>query len=410
MRVCMITHSLYESDGRVMRYAEALAARGDEVEVIALRKAGKPAEETIAGVKVYRVQFRSFTEKSKFSFFKQISLFFVKSFWFVSRRHLRKPYDLLHVHSIPDNLVFAAWLPKLMGAKMILDIHDILPELYASKFQVSQESVGFKIMLEVERRSIAFSDHVIIANHLWRDRLIGRSLTSDKCTVFLNYPDRTIFRPASGKAPSEKFIIIYPGTLNQHQGLDVAIRAFNRIKDKAPHAEFHIHGEGRTQDSLMRLVQELDLGDRVRFKPMLPLREIAKVMATADLAVVPKRKDSFGNEAFSTKILEFMSVGVPVIVSDTAIDKYYFNRDVVTFFQDGNVGDLEEKMLLLINDSALRLQMVREGEAFVQGFDWESKKPIYLALVDSLVWGSVTGPTPELIETSQSATDHRTTV
>jgi hypothetical protein len=66
--------------------------------------------------------------------------------------------------------------------------------------------------------------------------------------------------------------------------------------------------------------------------------------------------------------------------------------------------------LLLINDSALRLQMVREGEAFVQGFDWESKKPIYLALVDSLVWGSVTGPTPELIETSQSATDHRTTV
>jgi glycosyltransferase involved in cell wall biosynthesis len=413
MRVCMITHSLYESDGRVMRYAEALAARGDEVEVIALRKAGKPAEETIAGVRVFRVQSRSFTEKSKFSFFKQVLMFFMKSFWFVSKRHLQQRYDLLHVHSIPDNLVFVAWLPKLMGAKMILDIHDILPELYASKFGVAQRSLGFKAMLALERSSIAFCDHVIIANHLWQERLLSRSLKNGKCSVFLNYPDRQIFKRAASKDRSDKFIIIYPGTLNQHQGLDVAIRAFNRIKDKAPHAEFHIHGEGRTQDSLVKLVEELKLGDRVRFKPMLPLREIARVMANADLAVVPKRKDSFGNEAFSTKILEFMSVGVPVIVSDTKIDKYYFNDDVVTFFNDSQENDLENKMLLLINDAELRRQKAENALTFVEVFDWESNKKIYLGLVDSLVQGPVKSEVPatRLEETTaETASNQRTLV
>lgn len=68
----------------------------------------------------------------------------------------------------------------------------------------------------------------------------------------------------------------------------------------------------------------LQLSDRILIKPPYPLREIAFVMANADLGVVPKRNDSFGGEAFSTKILEFMALGIPVVVADTKIDKCYF--------------------------------------------------------------------------------------
>jgi glycosyltransferase involved in cell wall biosynthesis len=383
----MVTHSLYESDGRVMRYAEALAARGDEVEVMALRKEGKPKEEVIGGVRVFRIHMRTFKEKRRGSFLKGVSMFLLKAWWRLTIRHLRKPYDLFHIHSIPDFLVFAALLPKLAGAKVILDIHDILPELYASKFGVSERSLGFKIMLVLERASTAFANHVIIANHIWQDRLLSRSLTSSKCTVFLNYPDRSIFHPRKRSGKSDEFVILYPGTLNQHQGLDVAIRAFSFIKDKAPNAVFHIYGEGRTQDVLMRLVEDLRLQDRVRFKPMLPSREIAHVMANADLAVVPKRKDSFGNEAFSTKILEFMAVGVPVIVSNTKIDQHYFNESVVKFFQDGDASELAHGMLMLMGDAAVREHMVRNASQFVRSFYWEANKDEYLDLVDAVVLG-----------------------
>src|SRR5689334_14902315 len=112
MRICMVTHSLYESDCRVMRYAELLAARGDEVDILALRKEGKAKEEVIAGVRVFRIHERSFREKNKASFLKGVSTFFIKAAWLLTKWHLRKPYDFLHVHSIPDYMVFVALVPK----------------------------------------------------------------------------------------------------------------------------------------------------------------------------------------------------------------------------------------------------------------------------------------------------------
>jgi glycosyltransferase involved in cell wall biosynthesis len=384
----MVTHSLYESDGRVMRYAEALAARGNEVEVFALQKKGKPKEEMIAGVHVFRIHARTFEEKKKAAFLVDVGLFFLKTFWIITWRHLRKPYDLLHIHSIPDFMVFVGIVPKLTGAKIILDIHDILPELYASKFKVGERSVGFRTMLVLERASAAFANHVIIANHIWRDRLIDRCISPSKCTAVLNYPDESIFHPMLRDRDSESLTILFPGTLNHHQGLDVAIRAFAKVKDKVSKVFFHIYGEGRSRNTLAKLVVDLNLQGRVLFESMVPIREIAHVMANADLAVVPKRGDSFGNEAFSTKILEFMSVGVPVIVSNTKIDKFYFNDSVVKFFQDGDESDLAKTMLQLINDSELRKQMVENASKFVRGFSWDANQHVYLELVDSLVSGN----------------------
>jgi len=383
-----------------MRYAESLAARGDEVDVIGLKKEGTPAEETIAGVRVFRIQERTFQEKRKISFLKGISTFFLKAAWLVTKRHLRNRYDLFHIHSIPDFMVFVALIPKLLGAKVILDMHDIVPELYASKFDVSENSIGFRSMLALERASTAFADHVIIANHIWRDRVLSRSVNAtSKCTVLLNYADRTIFHPGLRRRSGEEFIILYPGTLNRHQGLDVAIRAFAKIAAEEPRAVFHIHGEGRTQDMLIKLVEELGLQKRVLFKPMLPIREIAPVMANADLAIVPKRKDSFGNEAFSTKILEFMSSGVPVIVSDTKIDKYYFNNSVVNFFRDGDDDDLAQTISLLIANQGIRERMIKNAAEFVGSFDWEANKATYINLVNLLVYGNTAAERSEGIST-----------
>jgi hypothetical protein len=115
---------------------------------------------------------------------------------------------------------------------------------------------------------------------------------------------------------------------------------------------------------------------------LLPLTEISAVMANADVGVVPKRKDSFGNEAFSTKILEFMAVGVPVIVSDTKIDKYYFDESLVTFFQSDDEKHLADRMLLLIQDGKLRSRLVSNAEEFIKKNNWEVKKAEYLKLVD----------------------------
>jgi glycosyltransferase involved in cell wall biosynthesis len=177
--------------------------------------------------------------------------------------------------------------------------------------------------------------------------------------------------------------------------LDIAIKAFHVIRDDAPEAEFHIYGAGGEKGSLAGLVKELGLQDRVFIKPSLPLEKIVKVMAAADIGVVPKRNDPFGGEAFSTKILEFMSLGVPVIVSRTRIDTYYFNDTVVKFFAPDDVMDLAKSMLNMVKDRGMRKNLVDNALKFVEDFSWDKRKWEYLGLADRLTGRSVTEKIPQ---------------
>jgi glycosyltransferase involved in cell wall biosynthesis len=107
-------------------------------------------------------------------------------------------------------------------------------------------------------------------------------------------------------------------------------------------------------------------------------------MAEADAGIVPKRAESFGNEAFSTKIPEFMAVGVPIIASSTKIDRYYFNDSQILFFKSEDVDDLASKMGMLIEDPELRSRLVENGDAYIRENNWDVKRNEYFELLRSL--------------------------
>jgi glycosyltransferase involved in cell wall biosynthesis len=393
LRVCMLGYAFYESDTRILQYATALATRGDAVDVIALKRDDSlPEFEVLDGVAVHRIQSRTVNEKGLFSYAYRILRFLVCATLFLRRKHRERPYDIVHVHNVPDFLVFAAVFARWKGVPIILDIHDLLPEFYASKFNVGHRSILFRLITLVERWSAAFATHVIIANHLWRDRLVARSSQSEKCSVVRNHPDLDIFVAQSRQERSrdKKFLLTYPGSLNWHQGLDVAIRAFARVSDQVPDAEFHIYGEGPAKPSLIELANKLGMQNRVLFHDFLPSRDIARVMAVTDMAIEPKRATSaFGNEALSTKILEFMALGVPVIASKTLIHAYYYGDSIVQYYENDDEGELAEQILRLKNDSGLRARLVASAKKYVQENSWEVRKHEYLELVDCLVYPEV---------------------
>lgn len=386
LNVCMVAYSFYEYDNRVMRYAEALAARGDHVDVIALMRNNSPAVETMNGVTVYRIQKREVNEWGRISYLWRLIAFFIRSSWFLLIKRNIKNYDLVHVHSVPDFEVFAAFSSKLRGAKVILDIHDIVPEFYASKFGVTKESVIFKALRLVERWSTKFADHVIIANHIWEKVITSRSVLPDKCSTYLNYPDSRIFNANLRTRDMDgRIIMMYPGSLNWHQGLDIAIKAFDLIKERTPEAEFHIYGSGPSRDKLELLIAERSLQDKVKLMAPTPIHEIAKTMVNADIGIVPKRNDSFGGDAFSTKIFEFMALGVPVIAANTRIDKYYFNDSLVKFFEAGDEQSLADAMLAMIRSRDLRNQLAANALTYIASQSWDIKRKDYYNLVDKLV-------------------------
>jgi glycosyltransferase involved in cell wall biosynthesis len=386
-RACIVSYSIYETDTRVFRYGKALAERGDEVDAIVLSGSRlSPVEETIDGVRVHRIQTREGNkERSKLSYLLPLLRFLVVAGWRIARMHAQRPYDLIHVHNVPDFLVFAALRPKLGGAKVILDIHDLVPEFFGSKFGAAKASNSLRLLKWMERASASFADHVIVANDLWLGKYASRSATPGKCSVLINYVDRQVFFSRPRLRKDKKLIVLFPGGLQWHQGLDIAIRAFNQLKDRLPQVEFHIYGEGNAKPGLVQLVHELGLEEKVRFFGLLSTTEIAEVMANADVGVVPKRADSFGNEAYSTKIMEFMSLGVPVVVSSTKIDRFYFNDSVVRFFESGNPDALAEAVVEVLQNNELRRRMIANALEYADQNSWQRRQGDYLELVDSLI-------------------------
>jgi glycosyltransferase involved in cell wall biosynthesis len=382
----MLAYTFYETDGRVRRYAEALVKRGDQVDAIALADGDKPNSEVMQGVHLFRIQKRVIDENGPVSYLIKLLVFFFRSAWVLTVRHLREPYAVIHVHSVPDFEVFATLIPRLMGARVILDIHDLVPEFYASKFKVGKRSLIFQLLVLLERLSIAYSNYVIISNHLWYKKLVRRSVRSGKCTTIINYPDLSIFRRRPRSIPpTGDFVMCYPGTLNWHQGLDVAIEAVSLLRDRAPTLKLLIVGDGPEREKLKGMIQEHHLEDRVFLKGFIPIEQVAEIMASVDLGVVPKRKDSFGNEAFSTKIMEFMAMNVPVVASRTRIDEYYFSEEMVQFFESDNAEDLAAKIFDLMQNPDRRIVLCDCSSEFIAHNNWDVKKHAYLDLVDRLV-------------------------
>lgn len=391
-RICMLCYSNYQTDARVTRYADSLAERGDHVDVISLRGTlHSPKEMKLGKVNLLCPQARvGKNEKSPVSFLLPLLRFLISSALLITRRHARERYDVLHIHNMPDFLVFAAWFPKLMGAKVVLDIHDIVPELYGSKFGTDNRSLTMSALKFVEYLAAKFSDHVIISNHLWQEKFAARTKSENKCSVFINNVDSRVFSPMPRTRNDGKIIVLFPGGLQWHQGLDIALRAFQEVSRKVPQAVFHIYGDGIMKPSLKSLATELGFNGNVRFFDPLPVKEIAKVMADADLGVVPKRADSFGNEAYSTKIMEFMSLGVPVVISNTKIDRFYFDDTVARFFESGDHDSLAAAMLSVLTNDAARSEMVSRANAYATRNSWESRKRDYLQLIDSVAAGRPT--------------------
>jgi glycosyltransferase involved in cell wall biosynthesis len=382
----MVTHSDYTRDARVTRYAEALAERGDRVHVLALQSApGLPREETIGKVNLVRLRPRFAKDgSSSISYLLPVMRFLTASSAWLAAHYGRERFDLLHIHNIPDFLVFAGLYPKIRGAKIILDIHDIVPEFYASKFSRGERSLGIHALKVMETLSAKVANHVIIANDLWLEKYRSRTGANGKCSVFINNVDTSIFRPRQRTRKDDKLIMIFPGGLQHHQGLDIAIRAFAKVRPQFHKLEFHIYGDGNMKDQLIALASELKQSDAVKFFKPLPVREVAEKMANADLGVVPKRADSFGNEAYSTKIMEFMALGIPVVVSKTRIDQFYFNNSVVRFFESGDPDSMAQAICELLTDREARQGLSQRGVAYAEANSWESRKTDYLNLVDNL--------------------------
>ncbi len=388
MNVGMIAYTFYETDNRVRRYAEELARLGHRVDMFALRKPGVPRHAMINGVHLHRVQYRQYNERSTLAYLYRTLLFMLRVGLWMIPYHVRRRYKLLHIHNVPDFHVFAGLFPRLLGARIILDIHDILPEFFCEKFGRESDSRLARMLRLTERVCVRFADHVIVANDLWRNKIMQRDqLPQDRCTALLNYPDpRYFLAPALG-SPNGRLTMIYPGTVSYLHGVDVAIRAVSVARKEFPDLELHIYANYGNLDyyhSLLDLQKRLGLDSNVFFHDPVPIEELGGIYSRATLGVVPKRGGIFSGEAFSTKILEFMAAGLPIVASRTKIDEFYFDDEMITFFEPENSDDMARSIVQLARNPQRLRSQVEHCRRFISDNTWDRKKALYVEIVNRL--------------------------
>ena len=387
-RLCMVVHAYYPlGETRVEREAFALLANGFNVDVICLKGAEEPAVELVDGVKVYRLPIGRRRGRGVITQFLEYLTFFVLSFVRLSKLYLRDRYEVIQVHNLPDFLVFAALIPKLSGAKIILDLHDLMPEFYSEKFQKPAESVAVRLIGLQERAACAFADKVITVTEIWRQALIKRGLPAGKVFVVMNLADTRYFHQNGTGMPTDnnRFDLIYHGIMGRRHGLDLALRAIDKVRKKEPNIHMTLHGGGEFRHRLEEMVTELGLENHVSFsRNFVPTFQLVELIKSADLGIVPYRNDVFTGGILPTKLMEYAALGIAAIAARTFCISEYFDETMVEFFEPGDVDELADKILLLSREPGKLLELAHNIDQFNEQYNWNEQSEKYVQFVIDL--------------------------
>jgi glycosyltransferase involved in cell wall biosynthesis len=386
--ICILLQNHYDLDIRVRRKAEALVSSGYPVEVFALRDSGGKKDYFLEGVHV-RTASLGKARGSLARYMYEYGVFWIWAFINVAWRMPFRQYCVIDVNNLPDFLVFAAAVGKMLGAKVILDMHEITPEFYMSKYKMPESSWLVRFLKVIERWSMHFADRVITINEPITDLLVERGLNRAATTVIMNSADESVFHKNGKVAETKKtqgaFVMMYHGTLTQLYGLDIAIEAFAMAAKDMPGAEFWILGSGPEAKPLRELAEQRGLSQKVKLIGRVPIEQIPSWLDQADIGILPIRRDVFLEFASPNKLPEYIIMGKAVVISRLKAIRRCFDESSLAFFEPENVADLAQQMLRLYRSPETRKSLSASAAKDYASIRWEIMKARYLNLVGSLI-------------------------
>ncbi len=390
----MVTFSFYPGDPRPRRAAETLAAKGMKVDLICLAEHDQDARREMRdGISVLRIPIQR-RRGSIVTYIYQYSTFLLASTVAIALRSMAHKYDVIYIHNMPDFLVASAALPKLFGAKVILDLHDPMPELMTTIFGFQSETFPVRLLKWVERRSIALADSVVTVNRACARLFTSRSCTATKMNVVMNSPNEEIFQFQSTSAnrapetgtPGKPFVIMYHGSLVERNGLDLGIEALARVRLSIPNTKLRIYGaQTPFLERVMISATNMGLQEAVEYHGQKSLEQLVAAIAESDVGIIPNRHSAFAELNTPTRIFEYLALGKPVIVPRAAGICDYFQEGSLVFFELGSAADLADKIVYVFSHADDVVDIVQRGQQIYQQHKWSSERLRLTSLVEQLL-------------------------
>jgi glycosyltransferase involved in cell wall biosynthesis len=389
-RVGMVVFSAYPFDPRPRRAIDALLDEGMHVDLICEGEDHVPERETKGRLRIRRIPIRH--RRGGFSSYAyQYAAFIAYSAAILARGTLRARYDLIYVHNMPDILVISALFPKLLGAKVILDQHDPMPELMTTIFGLAESSFAVRVIRLLERWSMARANLVITVNLACKQIFSARSCPASKVAVVMNTPDLSIFpyRAASSyswRKPGEPFRIMYHGSLVERNGLDLAVQALAKVGPSAGPIELRVYGRTTPYlEKVMALVDQLGLGKQVSYRGPKTLEALVDEIQSCDVGIVPNQRNTFTDINTPTRLFEYLSLGKPVIAPRTAGIQDYFDAQSLLFFDSGNAEQLAERIEFAATHAEECALIAERGQQVYLAHTWHRERETLVDLVDKLI-------------------------
>ncbi len=384
LRILMIAYTVFSRDARVRRQAEAFAARGDEVDAICL---DEPRRALADRVNLIGIPIARYRGSSSRRYLGSYAGFFSRATARALRLSRRRPYDVAIICTLPDLAILSAVPLRAFGTRLVLDMHDTMPELYRDKFAGWRGELGARILTVCERVSVSLADRALAVHELHAERLVAAGISAEKIRVVVNSPDPAIFkrRRDADERPENGFNLVCHGTVTHRLGLDTALEALAILRQRSAQAHLTIIGDGDNLGELKTLTRRLGVGASVTFKEPVALELLPADLASATIGLAPYRASAATHLMLPVKLLEYAALGIPTVCARLRTIQRYFGDGALEYFELGDANGLADAIQRLSSDPVRRMEIVDRAWRISVDLGWEAQRGRLFEAVDSVL-------------------------
>lgn len=381
--VAVIRCGYFPDDPRVYKEVLALREMGLNVEIFCLNQGDELSFESKDGVKIFRLG-KQHCRKSIITYLWEYLGFLVWSSYNATKRHLKVRYRVVQVHTLPDFLVFAALPVKFLGAKVVLDMHEVTPELFSSEYTGPLKSLFFEVLMFIEKISMATANHVFCPGPSVIEIFVSRWGPLKKISFVYNAPTENIFNLQETKIKKIPFLVVAHGTIIERYGFQTLIMSIPTILSEIKDATFEIFGDGEYLPELKKLAKDLNIEDKVYFHGKVPLAKIPQLISRGEVGVVATLKNEYTVLLSPNKVFEFASLRIPIVASDLKGVRRQFG-DSIVYFKPGDPEDLAKKVVMVLKSKELREKLSEEAYKVYEGVRWNKNKRDYQRIYQEIL-------------------------
>lgn len=391
MDVFIVYKEDYPWDVRVEKIALSLSKAGHNVTIISQNLSQDLPTEANINFKIARLpQFNKFP---KFLVrLLNLALWF-NPIWLYSLLKYTKNSSspIIIVRDLP--LVKAGILvAKFRNAKIIYDMAEVYPEMYASSNQYGNRSLLTKIFknpslaIRYEKSVLKDLDNTLVMIEESRDRLLRMGISSDRVTIVSNTPPIDKF---SGKITHHYGVnlnIVYVGFVTGLRGLDLLVLGIDEfIKNGGDRnsIKLDIVGKGAARQGLVDLVEKLNLSDVVDIHGWLEQSEVDELLSKANIGALTYRVCGHWNHTIPNKIFDYMLAGLPVLATPVIPIKRILQNENCGLVAESASPQAIAKCLAQLQDSKTRQLLGENGHRSVmEKYSWDKDEAKLLQCIE----------------------------